>query len=65
MPENIIFLVDKIRAVRGQEYANGMVDMANLLVPNATPQEKQNEVGKNKQKTDPHNWDGYKKETSK
>lgn len=40
MPEKIIDLVDKIRAVKGQEYANGMVDMANLLVPNIEPEEK-------------------------
>ena len=46
MPENIIDLVDKIRAVKGQEYANGMVDMANLLVPSSTPEEKKNEDGK-------------------
>lgn len=46
MPENIIDLVDKIRAVKGQEYANGMVDMANLLVPNIAPEVKEHEAGK-------------------
>lgn len=42
MPENIVNLIDKIAAVKGQEYANGMVDLANLLVPNTNPEEKQN-----------------------
>lgn len=43
MPENIVNLIDKIAAVKGQEYANGMVDLANLLVPNTNPEEEQNE----------------------
>ena len=33
MPEKIIDLVDKIRTVKGQDYVNGLVDMANLLAP--------------------------------
>ena len=35
MPEKIVDLVDMIRSVKGQEYANGMVDLANLLVNDA------------------------------
>lgn len=45
MPENIIDLVDKIRAVKGQEYVNGMIDMANLLVHSSTPGEDQDGKG--------------------
>lgn len=37
MPENIVNLLDKIASVKGQDYANGLVDMANLLVPNNDP----------------------------
>ena len=33
MPENIVNLIDKIAAAKGQEYAKGLVDMANLLAP--------------------------------
>lgn len=33
MPETIVNLIDQIAAVKGQEYAKGMVDMANLLAP--------------------------------
>lgn len=35
MPENIVNLIDKIAAVKGQDYAKGLVDMANLLAPDA------------------------------
>ena len=31
MPENIVNILDSIKAVKGQEYVEGMVDMANLL----------------------------------
>ena len=33
MPENVINILDEIRKVKGQEYVEGMVDMANLLAP--------------------------------
>ena len=38
MPENIVNLIDKIAAVKGQDYAKGLVDMANLLAPNEDQQ---------------------------
>lgn len=34
MPENIVNILDSIKAVKGEEYAQGLVDMANLLTPN-------------------------------
>ena len=36
MPENVINILDEIRKVKGQEYVEGMVDMANLLAPRKT-----------------------------
>ena len=39
MPENIVNLIDKIAAVKGQEYAKGLVDMANMLAPDEAPVE--------------------------
>ena len=33
MPENIVNILDSIAAVRGQEYVEGLVDMANILAP--------------------------------
>lgn len=33
MPENVVDLLDKIAAVKGQEYVEGLVDMANILAP--------------------------------
>ena len=33
MPETIVNLIEQIAAVKGAEYAKGMVDMANLLQP--------------------------------
>ena len=39
MPENIVNLIDKIAAVKGQDYAKGLVDMANILAPNEEPEE--------------------------
>lgn len=35
MPENIVNILDSIAAVRGQEYVEGLVDMANILAPKA------------------------------
>lgn len=42
MPENVINILDEIRKVKGQEYVEGMVDMANLLAPRNTPDAKTN-----------------------
>lgn len=33
MPENIVNILDSIAAARGQEYVEGLVDMANILAP--------------------------------
>jgi len=35
MPENIVNILDSIKAVKGQEYVEGLVDMANILAPKA------------------------------
>lgn len=35
MPEKIVNILDSIAAVKGQEYVEGLVDMANLLAPKA------------------------------
>ena len=40
MPENIVNLISKIEAVKGQEYVKGLVDMANLLSPDEEREEK-------------------------
>lgn len=39
MPEVIMNLMDKIEAVKGKDYVQGMVDMANLLAPDRKPDE--------------------------
>lgn len=39
MPENVINILDEIRKVKGQEYVEGLVDMANLLAPRKTTEE--------------------------
>lgn len=39
MAENVVDLLNKIAEVRGEEYAQGMVDMANLLTTPAKPEE--------------------------
>lgn len=36
MPETIVNILDSIAAVRGQEYVEGLVDMANILSPKAS-----------------------------
>jgi hypothetical protein len=33
MPENVINILEAIKAAKGQEYVQGMVDMANMLAP--------------------------------
>lgn len=49
MPEKIVSLIDKIAAVKGADYAKGLVDMANLLAPDEKQEDKQEE------KHDQHN----------
>lgn len=39
MAENVVDLLNKIAEVRGEEYAQGMVDMANLLTAPAKPED--------------------------
>ena len=36
MSENIVNILESIREVKGQEYVEGLVDMANLLAPRKT-----------------------------
>lgn len=33
MPEKIITILENIAAVKGQDYVDGLVDMANILIP--------------------------------
>ena len=35
MPEKIVNILENIAAVKGQEYVEGLVDMANMLAPKA------------------------------
>lgn len=39
MSENVVNILDKIREVKGQEYVEGLVDMANLLAPRKTDEQ--------------------------
>ena len=41
MPENIVNILDNIASVKGQEYVEGLVDMANLLAPKPKKEEDQ------------------------
>lgn len=36
MSENIVNILESIKEVKGQEYVEGLVDMANLLTPRKT-----------------------------
>lgn len=38
MPENVVNLINAIKSARGEEYAEGLVDMANILAPKAKPE---------------------------
>lgn len=38
MPENVVNLLNAIENVRGKEYAEGLVDMANILAPKGKPE---------------------------
>ena len=40
MAENIVNILEEIRKVKGQEYVEGMVDMANLLTCKKPQEEK-------------------------
>lgn len=39
MPEKVVELLNAIEKVRGKEYTEGLVDMANILTPTARPDE--------------------------
>ena len=39
MPENIVNILESIKEAKGQEYVEGLVDMANLLAPRKTTEE--------------------------
>ena len=39
MSENIVNILEEIRKVKGQEYVEGMVDMANLLTTKKSKEE--------------------------
>ena len=41
MPENIVDFLEKIAAVTGQAYVEGLVDMANMLAPEAKDEEEE------------------------
>lgn len=43
MPEKIVSILDSIAAVKGQDYVEGLVDMANILAPKAKPEGEQEE----------------------
>ena len=43
MAENIVNILEEIRKVKGQEYVEGMVDMANLLTGKKNQEEKEPE----------------------
>lgn len=36
MSENIVNILESIREIKGEEYVEGLVDMANLLAPRKT-----------------------------
>lgn len=39
MTENIVDFLDKIAAVKGQKYVEGLVDMANIMAPKVEDEE--------------------------
>lgn len=43
MPEKIVTVLENIAAVKGQDYVEGLVDMANILAPNVKPADKESE----------------------
>ena len=43
MPEKIVTVLENIAAVKGQDYVEGLVDMANILGPQGKPADKESE----------------------
>jgi hypothetical protein len=39
VPETIVNILESIKEAKGQEYVEGLVDMANLLAPRKTTEE--------------------------
>lgn len=49
MPEKIVNILDNIAKVKGQDYVEGLVDMANILAPKAKADDgKDEKEGENK-----------------
>ena len=46
MPEKIVNLLNAIEKVKGKAYTEGLVDMANLLVPSKTEEKEEKEENK-------------------
>ncbi len=38
MPEKIVTVLENIAAVKGRDYVEGLVDMANILAPKVKPE---------------------------
>lgn len=47
MPEKIVNVLENIAAVKGRDYVEGLVDMANILAPKVKPDGKENETKEN------------------
>lgn len=43
MPEKIVTVLENIAAVKGQDYVEGLADMANILAPKVKPTDKESE----------------------
>lgn len=43
MPEKIVTVLENIAAVKGRDYVEGLVDMANILAPKVKPADKESE----------------------
>lgn len=43
MPEKIVTVLENIAAVKGQDYVEGLVDMANILAPKVKSADKESE----------------------
>lgn len=43
MPEKIVTVLENIAAVKGQDYVEGLGDMANILAPKVKPADKESE----------------------
>lgn len=46
MPEKIVNLLNAIEKVKGKAYTEGLVDMANLLVPSKAEEKEEKEESK-------------------